>query len=74
MLTFKILSRANEPKFLNIRNIPKGVKAKSMGLDAPLEMLRLVTPFPDAKSTRRELRLSEVCGQGQPVVLHMYTG
>jgi hypothetical protein len=40
----------------------------------PLERLRLVTPFPEGKATLRELRLSELCGKGQPIVLHLYTG
>ena len=42
------------------------------GLGAPVELLRLVTPFPEGKATTRELRLSEL--KGKPLVLHLYTG
>jgi hypothetical protein len=44
-----------------------------MRLDAPVERLRLVTPFPEAKATTQELRLSEL-RSAVPVVLHLYTG
>jgi hypothetical protein len=40
----------------------------------PVEQLRLVTPFPEGKATMRGLRLSELCGKGKPLVLHLYTG
>jgi len=43
-------------------------------LAAPVERLRLVTPFPEAKATQVELRLSEIRPGGQPTVLHLYTG
>jgi hypothetical protein len=43
-------------------------------LAAPVERLRLVTPFPEAKPTQLELRLSELRPAGQPTVIHLYTG
>ena len=39
----------------------------------PVDRLRLVTPYPDARATSTELRLSEVTA-GKPAVLHLFTG
>lgn len=40
---------------------------------APVEKLRLVTPYPHGLPTSTELLLSEVAA-GKPTVLHLFTG
>jgi hypothetical protein len=40
---------------------------------APVDKLRLVTPYPHALATGTELRLKEITA-GKPCVLHLFTG
>ena len=40
---------------------------------APVERLRLVTPYPRALAANTEIKLSEVAA-GKPVVIHLFTG
>ena len=40
---------------------------------APVDRLRLVTPYPHALATDTELRLQEITA-GKPAVLHLFTG
>lgn len=42
-------------------------------VEAPVDRLRLVTPYPHALATDTELRLNEVSA-GKPAVLHLFTG
>jgi len=40
---------------------------------APVDKLKLVTPYPHGLATNTELRLAEVTA-GKPAVLHLFTG
>ena len=42
-------------------------------MQAPVDRLRLVTPYPHGRATDTEMRLSEIVA-GKPAVLHLFTG
>ena len=57
--------------YIEVKDAGRERRRMALRTRAPVDNLKIVTAFPDAKVTMRDAKLRELVPRGTPIVLHL---